>query len=261
MDIFLYAMIFIAGTVFGSFCTLAVYRIPRKENITYVRSHCVSCNHELNFLDLIPIWSYVFLRGRCRYCKEKIRSRYILLEISSGLFFLLIALTLKINIFSTTFEFVNLFFIYLFITGVFLIGGIDKENYIIPDSIILYLIGVSCAYVLLNAFNGINSINNLIGFIVIPIVLLIINIIFKLDKSKEPPIGFGDIKYISVIGLFLGYGMQIIILPFSLILSGIGYLIHKYKQIPFGYYLSIATAISMIFSPYLSEILELISIH
>ena len=83
MNLFLYAMIFIAGTVFGSFCTLAVYRIPRKENITYVRSHCVSCNHELSFLDLIPIFSYIFLRGRCRYCKEKIRSRYILLEIFS----------------------------------------------------------------------------------------------------------------------------------------------------------------------------------
>ena len=261
MDIFLYAMIFIAGTVFGSFCTLAVYRIPRKENITYVRSHCVSCNHELNFLDLIPIWSYVFLRGRCRYCKEKIRSRYILLEISSGLVFLLISLALKINIFSSIFEFIELFLIYLFITGVFLIGGIDKENYIIPDSIILYLVGVSCAYILLNSFNGYYAINNLIGFLIIPLALILTNLVFKLDKTKDVPIGFGDIKYISVIGLFLGFGMQMIILPITLIIAGIGCLIHKYKQIPLGYYLSIATTITIIFNSYLTEVIELISTH
>lgn len=260
MDIFLYAMIFIAGTVFGSFCTLAVYRIPRKENITYVRSHCVSCNHELSFLDLIPIFSYLFLRGKCRYCKEKIRSRYILLEISSGLVFLLIALVLKINIFSTLIEFLNLFLIYLFITGVFLIGGIDKEKYIIPNSIIIYLIAISILHIILNIFNNFNAINNIIGFLLIPIIFTIINLIFKMDKSKENPIGFGDIKYVSVIGLFMGFGMQIVILLISLILSGIGYLIHKYKQIPLGYYLSIGTVISIIFSPFLTELLELINI-
>ena len=95
MDIFIFIMIFIAGTVFGSFYSLAVYRIPRKENITYVQSHCVSCNHKLGLMDLIPIWSYIFLKGRCRYCKEKIRSRYVLLEVTSGFTFLLIALFLR----------------------------------------------------------------------------------------------------------------------------------------------------------------------
>ena len=261
MDIFLYTMIFIAGTVFGSFCTLAVYRIPRKENITYVRSHCVSCNHKLGVLDLIPILSYLFLGGRCRYCKEKIRSRYILLEISSGLVFLLIALSLKINIYSSIYEFLKLFIIYLFVTGLFLIGGIDKENYIIPDSLLVYLVGISCLNILLNSFNSIGAINNLAGFLIIPIVLLVIDFVFKLDKSKESPIGFGDIKYIAVVGLFMGHGALLLIVPLALIIALVGCVIHKYKEIPLGYYISIATILVIVFSSHLSEIINLISIN
>ena len=260
MNIFLYIMIFIAGTVFGSFCTLAVYRIPRKENITYVRSHCVSCNHKLSSLDLIPIFSYLFLGGKCRYCKEKIRSRYILLEISSGLVFLLIAISLKISIYSSIYEFIKLFITYLFVTGLFIIGGIDKEKYIIPDSLTLYLIIIACINISINSFLNINSLNNILGFIIIPLILILINCAFKLDKTKEEPIGFGDIKYLSAIGLFMGFGAQIIIFVLSLIVSLIGLLIHKYKQIPFGYYISIATVIIIIFNNYLSEYIELISI-
>ena len=97
IELIIYIAIFITGIMFGSFFTLAVYRIPRKENITYVRSHCTSCNHKLGFLDLIPIFSYIFLGGKCRYCGEKIRIRYLLLEIFSGLVFLSVALTSGIH--------------------------------------------------------------------------------------------------------------------------------------------------------------------
>ena len=260
MDVFLYAMIFIAGTVFGSFCTLAVYRIPRKENITYVRSHCVSCNHKLSVLDLVPILSYLFLGGKCRYCKEKIRSRYILLEISSGLVFLLIALSLKINVYSTAYNFIKLFIIFLFVTGVFIIGGIDKEKYIIPDSLILYLVTISCISIFINSLFNEAIYNNFCGFLIIPLFLILINLVFRLDKTKREPIGYGDIKYLSVVGLFMGFGAQIIILVSSLIISLVGLLIHKYKEIPFGYYISISTIIIIIFNSYLSEIIKIISI-
>lgn len=79
---------FIIGTLFGSFFTLATYRIPRKQDIMVKRSYCTSCKHELGFFDLIPILSYVFLGGKCRYCKEKISIRYPLFELVNGIFFL-----------------------------------------------------------------------------------------------------------------------------------------------------------------------------
>ncbi len=80
---------FIIGTLFGSFFTLATYRIPRKQDIMIKRSYCTNCKHELSFFDLIPVLSYVFLGGKCRYCKEKISIRYPLFEIANGLFFLI----------------------------------------------------------------------------------------------------------------------------------------------------------------------------
>lgn len=80
---------FVIGTLFGSFFTLATYRIPRKQDIMVKRSYCTSCKHNLSFFDLIPVLSYVFLGGKCRYCKEKISIRYPLFEIANGLFFLL----------------------------------------------------------------------------------------------------------------------------------------------------------------------------
>ena len=91
MNIFLYIIFFIIGITFGSFYTLAVYRIPKGEDITHTHSYCPNCNHKLGFFDLIPLFSYILLGGKCRYCKEKIRPRYIILETLSGLFFVLVA--------------------------------------------------------------------------------------------------------------------------------------------------------------------------
>ena len=98
MDFIFYILIFIIGTVFGSFYTLAVYRIPKREDITHTHSYCPKCEHKLGFWDLIPVWSYIFLGGKCRYCKEKIRPRYFILEALSGTIFLAVAILMKLNI-------------------------------------------------------------------------------------------------------------------------------------------------------------------
>jgi len=88
---------FVIGTLFGSFFTLATYRLPRKQDILVKRSYCTSCKHELGFFDLIPVLSYVFLGGKCRYCKEKISIRYPLFEVFNGIFFLITYLLFGIS--------------------------------------------------------------------------------------------------------------------------------------------------------------------
>ena len=118
MNAFTHIIIFFMGTMFGSFFTLAVYRIPLKKDITHERSFCPNCNHRLEFLDLIPIFSYLFLKGKCRYCGEKIRIRYILLECLSGLVFLLGFIGLKIlfpynNVYMKLFLYVAFVFSYV----------------------------------------------------------------------------------------------------------------------------------------------------
>ena len=157
---------YLTAYVFGSFFSLAVYRIPRKENITYVQSHCVKCNHKLGPLDLIPIWSYVFLRGRCRYCGEKIRSRYVLLELTSGITFVLVALALNIGVYSSLLEFIKLFLIYLYMVAIFVIGGIDKENNSIPNNMILYSQGSDRMFKFYDIYNDIYFKSKNLGTIV-----------------------------------------------------------------------------------------------
>ena len=100
MNIFFYTIIFLIGITFGSFYTLAVYRIPKGEDITHTHSYCPNCNHKLGFLDLIPVFSYIFLGGKCRYCKKPVRIRYLLLEITSGLIFVIAYFMLTMKAFT-----------------------------------------------------------------------------------------------------------------------------------------------------------------
>ncbi len=260
MNVFLYVMIFIAGTVFGSFFSLAVYRIPRKENIVYVQSHCTTCNHKLVFWDLIPVFSYLFLGGRCRYCKEKIRPRYLILEVFSGLVFMLLALSYHISIFSTPSEFISLGLAYLFLVGIFIVGGIDKENYLIPDSVCLYMVVIACLKLLYLGIFQHSVANHLVGFLGIPAVLLLIDLVCRVDHTKEEPIGLGDIKYLAITGLFMGFGAELLMIPLSLLLALVGFLIHHFQKIPWGFYLSVATVVILILENYLQDVIDLISV-
>ena len=129
LQIIIYLTAYIIGVVLGSFFTLATYRIPLKQDITHKRSYCPRCNHELGFWDLIPILSYLFLGGKCRYCKEKYGARYIIIEFFSGLFYLLFIVSLKIDFLrlSVT-QIMQILNGTLLISVLFIIGGIAKET-------------------------------------------------------------------------------------------------------------------------------------
>ena len=141
MEIFLYAVILITGTFFGSFFTLAVYRIPRKEDILVKHSYCPNCHHKLGFFDLFPILSYILLGGKCRYCKEKIRPRYFILECLTGITFVIVAFSAQFslqNINSIT----NTVMILLYLSVLFIVAGIDKEMVHIQTNVVnmLYIL-------------------------------------------------------------------------------------------------------------------------
>ena len=132
METIILILIFIMGTVFGSFYTLATYRIPKNQDITHTRSYCPNCSHKLGFFDMFPVLSYIFLGGKCRYCGQKISPRYILLEILSGIVFVSVFYLMKIdlsNIYAIDVNKLCIFgFMALYITFIFLTAGIDKEN-------------------------------------------------------------------------------------------------------------------------------------
>ena len=146
MDIFLCIMIFLMGTVFGSFFTLAVYRIPLRKDITHERSFCPNCNHRLEFLDLIPIISYLALGGKCRYCGQKIRIRYLVLETLSGIVFLLAYMSLnnRFPYYDISKFIYFVFFVLMYVTLAITIG-IDNEKKKIHLGVILF--GIVCQIV------------------------------------------------------------------------------------------------------------------
>lgn len=89
LHVFIIVCMFVIGTLFGSFFSLATYRLPRHQDIIATRSYCTSCKHRLEFFDLIPVLSYIIRGGRCKYCGEKISIRYFLLEVTNGLVFVI----------------------------------------------------------------------------------------------------------------------------------------------------------------------------
>lgn len=186
MDIIFCIMIFIMGTVFGSFFTLAIYRIPLGIDITHKRSFCPNCKHKLSFEDLVPIFSYISLKGKCRYCGEKVRIRYLILEILSGFVFVIAYLSFNIHFpyFSTEKIIAFVAFICFFVTIV-LISGIDKENVKIEKKVLLFGIISQFIYILyLYTFDKTN-IYRYEMYLIIMLVLFAVDTISLKFKGKS----------------------------------------------------------------------------
>lgn len=204
MNTIIYATIFLIGCMFGSFYTLAVWRIPRRENITHKHSYCPNCNHKLGFLELIPILSYIFLGGKCKNCKQKIRIRYLVLELLSGMLFLLFALALKIDLYN--FNWSNaIFFIFvsLYLTLIILIGGIDKENRKIERPILAYGIIISLIYIIyLYIVEKASLLRYAIYLVAFIVMLLLDNVTLK--KYRKNNYLNGLLMLILIMAVFTG---------------------------------------------------------
>jgi len=185
METFIYAIIFIIGTFFGSFFTLAVYRLPKKEDILIKHSYCPNCNHKLGFFDLFPVLSYILLGAKCRYCKNKIRPRYLILELFSGFTFLMLAISLKINILNIH-NVINLVFLLIYVSALFIIAGIDKENIKIQKNVLVFGYIIEILYMIylyaLDKFNVYQYVIYLFVFLIILVISIIAN---RLKKNKE----------------------------------------------------------------------------
>ena len=216
MDIIFYIAIFIIGTVFGSFYTLAVYRIPKRQDITHTHSVCPKCKHKLNFIDLIPVFSYIFLGGKCRYCKQKIRPRYLILETLSGILFVLFGYLMGFNIENLTIiKILDYAFFALYFTFVVLMAGIDKERREINRSVLEYGIILSILYMIYLYIIEKTSIYRYIIYLVAyTIILLVDNITLKKYAKNKYIFGITLTVIIMAIltGEYVAYESIIIVL-------------------------------------------------
>jgi len=260
MNIFLYTIIFIMGAFFGSFYTLAVYRIPLGQNIVYMHSYCPKCNHKLGVLDLFPILSYIFLGGKCRYCKNPIRIRYLLLEVLSGFVFVLFAISLKIDIYNlNTNSLIYFVFGILYIVSLFIIAGIDKEKINIQKSVLMYGLFVLLSYIVY-----LYILNTNIYRYVIYLLIMLILILTETIYLKNRATGNYTLQILTLctyMGIFVGEINLLLTIIFAIVSIGIKEVLKiffntqkqkkveniKTQKLPIGFYLCISNIIVLIF--------------
>ena len=231
MEIFFYLIIFIIGTLFGSFYTLAVYRIPKRQDIVHTHSYCPNCNHKLGLLDLFPIFSYILLGGKCRYCKQKIRPRYLILEMLSGALFVIMAYALKLSIFNlNNIAIIEFCFIVLYITFVILISGIDKENRNMDKAVNIYGITISIIYMVYLCIVEKANIYRYGIYLILYIAILIFDTI-TLKKKAQSTYTSGILLSVITMVIFTSEYITGLSIVVALLAITIYVLIHKIKNI------------------------------
>lgn len=203
--ILLYIMIFLFGIVIGSFLNVCIYRIPKKENIVKIRSHCMECNYQLKWYDLVPLFSYLCLGGRCRKCKSKLSVQYPLVELLNGLLYVLVVAVNGLTIESLLYC--------LMFSALVTLSVIDFRTYEIPLGINLFILTLGLIRV---ALDYQNFLNYLIGFLSVSGFLYLL---FLLTKGRG--IGGGDIKLMAVSGLMIGWKCNILALAFGCIIGSV----------------------------------------
>ncbi len=198
------------GLVFGSFASAMAYRIPRDVSWVSARSACTSCGHVLSALDLVPFFSWMFLRGRCRHCRAAICWRYPMIELCTLLACLLVQGMMGFHLAS----------IILMMAMPFLVAmiAIDIEFMILPDQINIILGVLGAVFVVLTSpyapFLALKY--AVLGAALYAGLVFVVGWVLGRVLKKEA-LGLGDVKFFAVAGVWLGVGL----LPAFLILSGV----------------------------------------
>lgn len=228
-------LFFVLGAIIGSFLNVCIYRLPREKSVVTPGSSCPHCGKSISFYDNIPIVSYLILRGQCRHCGEKISSRYLAVELLTGLFYAVLYSAYGFSL--------ELGVTLLFVTLLIVISFIDLEFRIIPDVLSLggLLVGAGLSFFRMPSFSYIDA---LLGILLGGGVLWAIAFAYELLRKREG-MGGGDIKLLAMIGSFCGVkGVLFSLVSGSLLgtLIGIPLMIIKKADtkyaLPFGPFLS-----------------------
>jgi len=230
-----YACVFVIGLTLGSFVTVCIHRLPRRAAVVSLPFKCPCCDHRLGWSDLVPIASFLMLRGRCRYCQNPISSSYPLVEMAAGLL-----LILAYHRHGLTLSFVS--------TGWFLltllaVTVIDQRHQIIPDQLILS--GLIAGALLVFLAKARDPRDSLAGLLASGGLFLVLTVLLG------GGIGGGDMKLAAVMGWYLGlWGIGLALLLGFVLAGTVGatLLMAKRKKpkdwMPFGPYLAAGGGLS-----------------
>ncbi|HHV12649.1 MAG TPA: prepilin peptidase [Clostridiales bacterium] len=236
MTAFLYITIFLYGILIGSFLNVCIYRIPRKENIVTTRSHCMSCGYQLKWYDLVPLFSFLLLGGRCRNCGTKLSWQYPLVELLNGLLYIIIFLANGFNAVSV---------IYCLVTSALLVlSFIDFKTFEIPPGI-NFFIGILGVFRM--ALDGTDWMKYVLGACSVSAFLMVL---FWITRGKG--IGGGDIKLMAASGLVLGWQWNVLAFIWGCLFGSVIHIIRMKlskadRTLAFGPYLSMGIFCSMLY--------------
>ena len=235
------------GGLWGSFSNVCIYRLPLDKGVVSGRSYCPRCKKQISWYDNIPIFSYLFIQGKCRKCKNKISVQYLVVELLNILSFATVYFFYGISITTVLLMILALVFVIIFF--------IDLKHYIIPDSLTFPLMVLGFLKSFDPNLNEIfpNYINSLIGGIFGYGIIWLIIFFYKVLRNKEG-MGLGDAKLLAAIGFWFGW----IAIPFVIFSSSVialftvlPSLINKKKKlssiIPFGPFIIIGCILYIIF--------------
>ncbi len=262
---------FIFGSIVGSFLNVCIHRMPLGESIVWPHSRCPKCKKKIPTYDNIPFLSYIILKGKCRFCKERISLRYPAVELLTALMFLAV-----FNRYRLSYDF---FIFIVFVCGLIIATFVDIQHRIIPDEVSVG--GIIFGFIL-TTIKGFNlrpitydprpMLDSLLGIIVGGGIIYLTGKLFDLvyfKILKKPPIqgetesmGGGDVKLLAMIGAFLGWQKVIFVFflaPFFGAIAGIiNLLVKKDHTIPYGPFLSFAAIFSLF---WMNKIIRLIFLY
>jgi leader peptidase (prepilin peptidase)/N-methyltransferase len=233
---------FIMGLCIGSFLNVCIYRLPAAKSIVHPRSMCPQCDTLIPFYDNLPVFSYLWLKGKCRRCQVKIPMRYPMVELLGGLFAL--GAYLKFG------QGIETLIYYVFIAALLVVTFIDIDHRIIPD--VITLPGIPIFFAASFALSAITYKEALLGILLGGGSLFLVAWIYSIITKKEG-MGGGDIKLLAMMGAIVGWqGVFFTIFVASLVgtLAGLAVMLQSRQgmklAVPFGPFLSIG-AITYIF--------------
>jgi prepilin signal peptidase PulO-like enzyme (type II secretory pathway) len=247
--------IFILGLLVGSFLNCVIWRTNKKQSFLKGRSYCPHCKHPLEWYDLFPVFSFVFLKGRCRYCKKPISKQYPLVELGVGLLFVFTYLQTRIDLLgpNLSYNLYHLVFLWAIISIFTIIFAYDLKHYMIPDEITVAGLIVAVTWLGFNFYLKLFSFTDLFFYLFSAIGAAIFFFCFWFF-SHGKAMGFGDVKLAFLLGLILGWPNIIAGLFISFLLGGImGIILIALKKrklksaVPFGPFLVVGTLVAIFY--------------
>lgn len=235
--ILLYVYMFVIGSCVASFINVVIYRVPLGINIAKGRSFCPKCHKTLKPYDMIPVFSWFILGGKCRFCKEPISKRYPIIEFVGGVLGVLCFYHYGID--GMTLISFSLSMVLLAITM------IDLDTMTIPNSLVICCVVIAILSIM---FHNISMVDRVIGFFIISVPMYVMNLIIP------DCFGGGDIKLIAVCGLLLGWVDLLVGMFIAVVIAGVyaGYLMITHKvdkkgHIAFGPYICFGVFVALLY--------------